>query len=438
MILNRRSALAGAGGLITALATGEAWAADGPRIRKAASSLTSTSDDVVAFADAVRIMKRRTGALSWDSQNRLHAERAEHGNWRFLPWHRLQLAHMERIISQVSGHPSFAMPYWDWQSDRFLPPWIVDTSSPLYEAQRDPAAATLDFNKARFAESRNVARISSDRFSSFCGRPNAAGRVESYGHNLIHMLVGGAEFGGYMSSTATAALDPIFWLHHCNVDRVWATWHAKNGDSAYSQPWKDTSMSGFTGADGRPTGRWTASRITTTRQLGYSYDSLYPSLVFAVGPGMRPEVVKATSEFQALTTTPRDDGSIRLELPPGMVATLRNARGRVTIEGEGVVAYERSQNLTGRGLQTGLYAGKGRVEMGVSPTFVHFGGEHAAHADYAHVFTLDNSLVQLAQATQGPVEIVTTALDLRPAEGRPPARAVSLEATLTMTEYEPA
>lgn len=143
--------------------------------------------------------------------------------------------------------------------DGFLPPWIVDPSPALYEAQRDPAAATMDFNKARFAESRNIARISSDRFTSFCGRPDAAGLVERYGHNIIHMLVEGAEFGGFMAGTGTAALDPIFWSHHCNVDRVWLTWHAKNGDNAYSQPWKDIAMSGFTGADGRPTGRWTAT-----------------------------------------------------------------------------------------------------------------------------------------------------------------------------------
>lgn len=437
MMLNRRSALAGAGGLLTAMATAEAWAADGPRVRKAASTLTSASDDVMAFAEGVRIMKRRRDARSWEAQNRLHAERAEHGNWRFLPWHRLQVAHMERIIGELTGHRSFAMPYWDWQVDRFLPPWIVDPSSPLYDAQRDPAAATLDFNKARFAESRNVARISSDGFSAFCGRPDAAGRVEAYGHNIIHMLVGGAEFGGHMASTATAALDPVFWLHHCNVDRVWATWHAKNGDNAYSQPWKDITMSGFTGVDGRPTGRWTASRITTTRALGYSYDSLYPMLVFAVAPGLRPEVVRTTRVVEAVSRQPRDDGSIRLELPPAMVADIRRAPGRVVIQGEGVVAYQRSQNLTGRGLQTRLLAGRGRVEMGVSPTFVHFGGEHAAHADYAHVFTLDSSLVQLARASRGPIELVTQALDLRPAEGRPPARAVSLQVELTMTEYEP-
>jgi len=440
MLLNRRGALAGAGGLMTALATGEAWAQDARRVRKAASSLSSADDDILAFAEGVKLMKRRSDALSWEAQNRLHAQRAEHGNWRFLPWHRLQVAHMERIIAQVTGHANFAMPYWDWQVDRFLPPWVLDPTSPLYERQRDPAAETLDFQKARFAQSRDVARVSADNFDAFCGRERAAGRVEAYGHNIIHMLV-----GGYMGSTRTAALDPVFWLHHCNVDRVWATWHQKNGDLAYPRPWKDVSMSGFTGPDGRQTGRWVASRITSTRGLGYRYDALYAPLVFALPPGALGGPPVATSQVSIRVDADSTDGSVRLELPAGIVRLLREAPGRVTVEGTGVVAWERSENLTGRGIATSVMAEKGRVDLGVSPTFVHFGmgegGEgdehsgHSGHGDYAHVFTFDSAVVQLAKLTTGPLAIVSTAQDLRPDEQRPPARAVSLEATMTVTEY---
>ena len=434
MLLNRRKALVGAGGLMTALGTGEAWAQDAPRIRRAASSLSSADDDILAFAEGVKIMKRRSDSLSWAAQNRLHAQRAEHGNWRFLPWHRLQVAHMERIIAQVTGHAGFAMPYWDWQVDRFLPPWVLDPTSPLYEPDRDPAVETLDFQKARFAQSRDVARVADDGFETFCGRDRAAGRVEAYGHNIIHMLV-----GGLMGSTRTAALDPVFWLHHCNVDRVWATWHQKNGDLSYPRPWKDVSMSGFTGPDGRQTGRWQASRITTTRGLGYRYDSLYAPLVFAVPTGAVGGPPALTTQASLSVHTDATDGSVRLELPEEIVRLIRQAPGRVTVEGSGVVAYERSENLTGRAIGTSVVAPMGRIDLGVSPTFVHFGGgegdEHAGHADYAHVFTFDSAVVQLARLTTGPLAIVSTAEDLRPQELRPPARAVSLEATLTVTEY---
>lgn len=41
-------------------------------------------------------------------------------------------------------------------------------------------------------------------------------------HNTLHVTVGGS--GGSMSSVSTAAHDPIFWLHHCNIDRYFYNW----------------------------------------------------------------------------------------------------------------------------------------------------------------------------------------------------------------------
>jgi len=41
-------------------------------------------------------------------------------------------------------------------------------------------------------------------------------------HNLIHTLIGGT--GGSMSDITTAAHDPVFWLHHCNIDRYFYNW----------------------------------------------------------------------------------------------------------------------------------------------------------------------------------------------------------------------
>ncbi|KAL8988921.1 MAG: hypothetical protein Q9177_002084 [Variospora cf. flavescens] len=40
-------------------------------------------------------------------------------------------------------------------------------------------------------------------------------------HNGIHMLVGN---GGHMSNIPYSSFDPIFWLHHANVDRLFALW----------------------------------------------------------------------------------------------------------------------------------------------------------------------------------------------------------------------
>jgi hypothetical protein len=45
-------------------------------------------------------------------------------------------------------------------------------------------------------------------------------------HNQLHDVIGGQ--GGVMSDVSIAAFDPVFWLHHCNMDRHYYTWMYNN------------------------------------------------------------------------------------------------------------------------------------------------------------------------------------------------------------------
>jgi len=45
-------------------------------------------------------------------------------------------------------------------------------------------------------------------------------------HNTLHDIIGGE--GGNMSDISISAFDPLFWLHHCNMDRHFYTWLYKN------------------------------------------------------------------------------------------------------------------------------------------------------------------------------------------------------------------
>lgn len=40
--------------------------------------------------------------------------------------------------------------------------------------------------------------------------------------------------GGEMGAPSSAANDPVFWLHHCNVDRLWDVWQQANPEVANS------------------------------------------------------------------------------------------------------------------------------------------------------------------------------------------------------------
>jgi tyrosinase len=104
-----------------------------------------------------------------------------------------------------------------------------------------------------------------------------------YIHNNIHVWVGGFDpvqaGAGHMSDVPVAAFDPIFWLHHCNVDRQFALFQALNPDK-----WFDNSLP----SDDKPTDPllpfhydtqshlYDSDRTRNWRDLGYDYDIFVP------------------------------------------------------------------------------------------------------------------------------------------------------------------
>ena len=64
-------------------------------------------------------------------------------------------------------------------------------------------------------------------------------------HNSIHDIIGGD--GGNMSDITISAFDPIFWLHHCNMDRFFYNWlkHIKVDESTFSKNSLDATLAPF-------------------------------------------------------------------------------------------------------------------------------------------------------------------------------------------------
>jgi len=70
-----------------------------------------------------------------------------------------------------------------------------------------------------------------EQFSSMPVYKGKSGNVSLYvpletPHNQLHDVIGGQ--GGVMSDVSIAAFDPVFWLHHCNMDRHYYTWMYNN------------------------------------------------------------------------------------------------------------------------------------------------------------------------------------------------------------------
>ncbi|GBG82381.1 hypothetical protein CBR_g34757 [Chara braunii] len=152
-----------------------------------------------------------------------------HGNWFFAPWHRMLLYYHERILAWATGDVSFALPFWNWDSDaaaqKALPSPYANTTSALYTARRSAAAAIQAYIQNEITRDALFGAIGSlTRLDDVIGTATAAGNLEGTGHNAVHIGV-----GRDMADLAWAGYDPVFYAHHANVDRMWSVWRQLRG-----------------------------------------------------------------------------------------------------------------------------------------------------------------------------------------------------------------
>ncbi|KAG8829703.1 hypothetical protein FRB91_002786 [Serendipita sp. 411] len=131
-------------------------------------------------------------------------------------------------------------------------------------------------------QARSYEAFSNDGFLGTSADPIAYDSLESI-HGQMHGMTGR---NGHMGVVDYAAFDPIFWLHHCNVDRVFALWQALNPNQ-YVVPRKNLAGT-FATARGttedvnsplapfwkREGVYWTAADARDTRNMNYTYPEL--------------------------------------------------------------------------------------------------------------------------------------------------------------------
>src|SRR4029077_12843491 len=96
-------------------------------------------------------------------------------------------------------------------------------------------------------------------------RTGAQGTLESLPHNMVHNNI-----GGWMPS-AVSPRDPIFFMHHCNIDRIWAVWNSLGNPNSADSLWTDMQFkSNFylpDGSDYSPL----VKELYVPEALGYTY-----------------------------------------------------------------------------------------------------------------------------------------------------------------------
>jgi tyrosinase len=92
-------------------------------------------------------------------------------------------------------------------------------------------------------------------------------------HGTIHQVIGGED--GHMGVSEVSSFDPIFWLHHCQVDRLMSLWHALNPGKWVPPPDNSTanedSKTDLTPFWDNPATFWTSADVISHHVLNYNY-----------------------------------------------------------------------------------------------------------------------------------------------------------------------
>ncbi|HET7061108.1 MAG TPA: tyrosinase family protein [Nitrosospira sp.] len=215
-----------------------------------------------------------------DMSHMMHGTMGEVGLYRFLPWHRRYLLELERELRRVDAElrpeatEKIGIPYWRWEDpfpewlSDFLPandPDTGDAPAPRRNAAPPPKpnAADIDIIVNQFSIQRTGLAGEND-YTKFTYGIEGWGRRPD-GSPLPAHNNGHAWVGGIMNNTRTSPTDPVFWLHHAEIDRLWQVWRD-------SHPAPEPSLSGTD----RIMDPWGESYndLLDIDALGYTYDSV--------------------------------------------------------------------------------------------------------------------------------------------------------------------
>ena len=193
----------------------------------------------------------------------------------FLIWHRAYIYYFERILRAATGDPQFSLPYWNYTDPqrRTFPAEFGNPlrdpdgkpTNPLWDPRREQAfmSQLYELNENAVGIQNLVGEINffgETEISGLAGgvadsNGRTRGLIERRPHDMVHFAIGGvigtdgqnedAAVGGLMADVDTAAFDPVFWIHHSNIDRLWTTWEclspARQWGFVPPQEWLDAT-----------------------------------------------------------------------------------------------------------------------------------------------------------------------------------------------------
>ncbi|KAI0226408.1 hypothetical protein L0F63_002380, partial [Massospora cicadina] len=193
-------------------------------------------EELQNFYSALEAMKK-SGV--YDRICRIHLENVSfaHATPYFLPWHREFIYRFEQELRRIN--PRVTLPYWDWSLDAQAPERSEILSPAYFGNQGKRCLDNGPFSGWRcpqpsdhcLSRRYNGGATLSAFYSPELLRHTLDGRktydefrraIEGPPHGNVHNNIGGD------MSTMASCNDPLFYLHHGFVDKLWLDWQSKD------------------------------------------------------------------------------------------------------------------------------------------------------------------------------------------------------------------
>ena len=182
-----------------------------------------------------------------------------HNQTYFLPWHRWYILSLENLLRKIDCRVT--VPYWDWSLESQT--WMNSTvwedlcglggdgdpanngsvMSGLFKQPEGQAPngqlLTRKFN-GTLPSCAQVALTQRMHLADFCTWHNC---IESYLHKMVHCSIGG-QMCSYKSAN-----DPVFFLHHGFIDKLWSDWQ-NNGPAFKNLSYYTQNTNPMPGSEG--------------------------------------------------------------------------------------------------------------------------------------------------------------------------------------------
>ncbi len=314
-------------------------------IRKDANTLSNA--ERLELSNAIVELKRRGIYDRFVLRHANANSRAIHRSPAFLPWHRRFIWDFESELQRVSGNPDLGLPYWNWPEgganasmwdDNLLggdgnPVTQVVNNGPFRSGEwtiinsnsQQAGPLTRAFGRESWATSlptlqqiqevlsftpydaanwnENVTQSFRNQLEGFRG-PNL--------HNRGHGWVGGSML------PMTSPNDPIFFMHHCMVDKLWYEWQLRFPGQGYlpvnNGPFGQNETDPMDSTPASPIGARPLD-VLDSRVLNIEYDQLLPGTPDpGTGDNTSTELIINATATNAQISAPGEEDKYHFEV----------------------------------------------------------------------------------------------------------------------------